>query len=307
MSLKTLTDLRKLRHVVQIARAGSITGASNTLAITQSALTKSVAEVEYLLGLKLFQRLPRGMALTDAGKTFVLRAERILNDTDDLMAQLDGLQSLASGRLRIGVTPAPYVSFLESTVSAFAKVYPGIHISVTDGGLDEMAQALLVGQVDLVVGAVSHLSPRRELQLDTVAPLHHILIARLDHPLAAMSNPTAAQVLAYPLILPSAGLTTEAQISHAYIKAGLSPTPPQYVCDHFGLVKRLVASTNAISPVVSLAPTSERFRHEFSVLEDVIELVEQAIGIVTPRNQAVNAATGAFIDIFKSFLQDAEV
>ena len=109
--MKALTDLRKLRHVVGVARAGSFTAASNHLAITQSALTKSVAEVEHLLGVRLFQRLPRGVTLTEAGALFVPNAERILNDTQDLMTQLGDLQSLAAGHLRIGAAPAGVIAF----------------------------------------------------------------------------------------------------------------------------------------------------------------------------------------------------
>ena len=71
MSLLTgrLPDNRKLRHVIGVARAGSFTGATKLLAISQSALTKSVAEVEAQLGYPLFERLPRGVRPTAAGQS----------------------------------------------------------------------------------------------------------------------------------------------------------------------------------------------------------------------------------------------
>lgn len=306
-AIRTLTDLRKLRHVVQVAHSGSFTGASTVLAITQSALTKSVAEVEHLLGMKLFQRLPRGVQLTEAGATFVPRAERILADTGDLMTQLGALQNLSTGRLRIGVTPAAYASFLETTVSAFAQVYPGVHIEVTDGAIDETAEAVITGRIDLAIGGVNYLSAWPKLEINTIAHLHHFMIARIGHPLAQSQPVAADQLLRYPLIMPTAGLTTQTQLNRAYVAAGLSPTPPHYLCDHFPLVKRLVAATDAISPVVSLAPASVRFRDEFSVFEGVLELDEQTLGIVYSRDRELSAAAAAFVDMFQGFLQDSDI
>ena len=286
---------------------GSFTGASKVLAITQSALTKSVAEVEHLLGTRLFQRLPRGVQLTEAGATFVPRAERILGDTDDLMTQLGALQNLSTGRLRIGITPAAYASFLETTVSAFAQVYPRIHIEVTDGAIDDIAEAVISGRIDLAIGGVNYLSAWQKLEINTIAALHHFMIARIDHPLAQMQPVTADQLLQYPLIMPAAGLTTQAQLNRAYVDAGLSPAPPHYLCDHFPLVKRLVAATDAISPVVSLAPASVRFRDEFTVFEGVLELDEQTLGIVYSRNRELSAAAAAFVGVFQGFLQDSDI
>ncbi len=302
--LRPLTDLRKLRHVITVAKAGSFSGAANTAGLTQSALTKSVADVEHVLGVKLFHRLPRGIALTDAGQAFVPRAERLLADSEDLVKNVEGLQTLATGRLRLGVAPAAFVSFLEHTVSAFARVYPGIHIEVYDGTIDEMTRMLISGEIDLVIGAANYLSAWTEVQVTTFAHLHHFFIGRLDHPLAG-ANPDAQTLLAYPVIMPAAGMTTEAQLRAAYIDAGLSPVPPQYTCDHFPLVKRLVAATDAISPVVSLAPPKSVFQNEFHIFSDVIYLDEHELGVAQPATRGLSAAAAAFVDIFGAFLTDS--
>ena len=301
-----LTDLKKLRHVVEVARAESFTGATAVLAISQSALTKSVADVEHLLDVKLFQRLPRGVRVTEAGQLFVQRAERILADTSDLMTQIGDIQSLRTGHLRIGIAPAAYAAFLENTLSAFVRVYPDIHVGVHDGTIEEIAQALITGQVDMVIGGANYLSPWTELEINVVARLHHFFIARLDHPLTKLQSVTARDLLQYPVIMPAAGLPSESQLVRAYTAAGLSPRTPQYICDQFTLVRKLVASTDAISPVVSLAPASVRFRNRFQVFEDVVELDEQALGIVFARKREPSPAASAFAGIFQGFLRDSD-
>ncbi|MEQ9451789.1 MAG: LysR family transcriptional regulator [Pseudomonadales bacterium] len=306
MAARGLSDLRKLRHVVGVARAGSFTSASHALNITQSALTKSVAELEHLLGLKLFERLPRGVRLTEIGEAFVPRAERLLADSEDLMADMDQLQSLAAGHLKIGIAPAAFAGFLEHTVSAFAQVYPGVSIEVRDGSPDDMARAAINGQIDLVVGGANNFAPWKELETVSVAALQHFFIGCLEHPVPA-ATATARALLDYPVIMPALGFTSEAQLTQAYLDAGMTPRPPRYICDHFPLVRMLVAATHAISPVVSLAAPGRRYRSEFQVYENVISLEQQVLGIAFSRSRPQSPGARAFVDIFQGFLQDSKV
>ncbi len=81
-------DLRKLRHVVETARFENVTRAAEALYITQSALTRSLADVEAELGTPLFVRLPRGVRVTDQGRRFVDRARLIIGDVGDLLADI---------------------------------------------------------------------------------------------------------------------------------------------------------------------------------------------------------------------------
>ena len=288
-----------------VARAGSFTTASNNLAITQSALTKSVAEVEHLLGIKLFQRLPRGVALTEAGGEFVPRAERILADTQDLMTQLDELQSLAAGHLRIGVAPAGFIGFLEHTVSDFARVYPGIKIEVVDRDVEAVASAVIQGELDLVVGMQPNLVQWTELEVIKVATLNQFFISRHDHPLTELAVPTAQDLMKYPLVLPSAGFTTQAQIAKAYIDAGLTPRPAHYVVDHFPMVERLVARTDAVAPVVTLVAPGEVFHQQFRVYQDVVKLDAQVLAVGRAKHRDYSGPASAFVDLFKQFRSQA--
>jgi DNA-binding transcriptional LysR family regulator len=300
-----LPDLRKLRHVVGVARSGSFTAASNLLGITQSALTKSVAEVEHLLEMTLFERLPRGVQLTEAGKILVDRAERLLADAGELMIDLEEINRLQRGHLNIGVAPAAFVTFLENTVSRFAHVYPGIQIRVRAGTIDEMAGLLINGQVDLCVGAVNYLEAWSELDISLIAGLRYFFIGRQGHP--AGDKPTAQELLAYPLILPATGLSTEVQLARAYQAAGLSPRAPHYVCDHLPLITRLISATEAITPLVTFTKPNARFRENFTVFEDVVELDCLSLGFATSkRARQSSQAVSAFRDIFGKFLNEEE-
>src|SRR5512139_1815609 len=97
-------DLNRMRMVVEVARAEAITTAAQVLGLTQSAVSRGVAEVEAALGVRVFERLPRGIRLTDAGGRFVARATRLLAEVEDLVSEVREARARVAGRLRVGVT-----------------------------------------------------------------------------------------------------------------------------------------------------------------------------------------------------------
>ena len=126
-------ETKRLRYIVEVSKSGSITTAAETLSITQSALSQNIAEVEDVLGVKLFNRLPRGVLLTEAGEIFVARAKSILYEVDELFTNVLESQQLVTGRLKIGVTPAGFIAHLRRAITDIATEYPGIAIETVSG------------------------------------------------------------------------------------------------------------------------------------------------------------------------------
>ena len=296
-----ITDLRKLRHVVGVAEAGSFTAAGATLAISQSALTKSVAEVEHLLDVKLFHRLPRGVALTDAGELFVRRARRILADTEDLMGDVASLRELRTGRLRIGVAPAAFISLIDSAVAAFAQVYPGIQLEVLETEVDQVPRLLADGALDIAAGESNYLAAWSELETETLAPLHPCVIARPDHPTRARADLTLQELLGYPIVLPTNRFPTEVELTEVYVQAGLSPQPSHYRCNSVDLVRRIVQGTDAIAPLLTLRRPGSELKRTFHVIEGIMPLREHVLGLALLRRSEPSPPVNAFRDIFRSF------
>jgi len=296
-----ITDLRKLRHVVGVAEAESFTRAGSLLSVTQSALTKSVADVEQQLDISLFQRLPRGVRLTEAGEQFVQRARKILADTDDLFSGMDKLRDLRAGRLRIGVAPAAFLPLIDDPLSAFAKVYPAIQIEVTAADVERHAWALAAGELDLVVGAANLLAQWSDIEARAVYPLYNYFIARPDHPARGNPEITAAELLQYPIVVPSDRLPTDEELAHIYMQAGLSPQPPQYRCDSINLLRKWVLNTDAIAPLAAFGPPGNATRRAFWVIEDVVSLRPNVLGVAVNRTQDLPPTVRAFQDIFSSF------
>ena len=103
--MSTHVTLRQFRYFVAVAELGSVAAASRQLNIAQSAVTKSVIELEEEVGAPLFERSSKGMILTPQGHRFLASANKVLGAvTDAMRLQTATHQHVIAGRLAIGVT-----------------------------------------------------------------------------------------------------------------------------------------------------------------------------------------------------------
>ena len=113
----------KLRQVVGVDRAGSFSGASKVLNISQSTLTKAVADVEVVLGFTLFVRTAKGVSATPEGREFLNRAARIVSDFEMLIDDARANRDSSDQKLRVGVSPATLEGLFNRPVARLLQFY----------------------------------------------------------------------------------------------------------------------------------------------------------------------------------------
>ncbi|WP_137125536.1 LysR substrate-binding domain-containing protein [Roseomonas sp. HF4] len=157
--------LRQLRYVAALARHGHFGRAAEACAISQPALSMQVKDLEEQLGAALFERGPRGVALTGFGEEFTLRARDILRSVDELDELARAARGHLTGRLRIGVIPtvAPYL--LPTIIGDLAQRHPGLDIHVRETLTPRLIRDLADGRLDTAILAL----PVSEPSLEEVA------------------------------------------------------------------------------------------------------------------------------------------
>ena len=285
-------DLKRMRTLVEVARAESITAAAETLGVTQSAVSRSVAEVEEALGVLLFERLPRGIRATAAGRHFVAHARRLLAEIDELVLGVRQESSNIAGRLRIGVISTG--GNAASAIVAFIGEHPEIAVEATSGSPQALCPRLLRGELDLIVGTTSYLRRWRDLELTLLAPLHFACMVREAHPLTASARPSEREVLGYPVVLPETIEPTYSDLAQRFIHHGLAPFRPQYVTDDFDLARRIVRATDAFYPLMHISEGFGGLGNEFAILRDSIRLPEHQLCVAHPAHRPQSAVAAAF-------------
>jgi DNA-binding transcriptional LysR family regulator len=259
----------RLNHVVAAAQQGSFTAAARVVGVTQSAITKSIAELERQLGYLIFHRTSRGALLTVEGRVFVDRATRLLEDAKDLLREPTVVGDAYAGTLRIGVCPASLEWQLVEPATDLIARHPSIRLDVSGAGFERVAQQLRNGDIDVAVGFDEAFAERPDFKREPLIAAPTVLFARKDHPLSGRGPLSVADVAAYPFVTPSESRPYGARIRNIYESQGVDADSRIHVVDYFPLVKRIVARSDAIS-VTALAYTHTRaFKVAFQAFETV--------------------------------------
>jgi DNA-binding transcriptional LysR family regulator len=216
-------QLQLLEVFRAVARQGSITGAAQALRYTQSAVSRQVVALEAQVGAQLFDRLPRGVTLTEAGRCLLPHVEAMLDRLTTAQRDLDALRGLGGGRLRVGAFPTAVAALVPRALAAFTGEHPGVTLSLVEGLTPTLLERLLAGDADV---AVVSASPHRPLDASRF-DLHHLLDERLlvavsrNHRLARRRTVRLAELAEDSFIVGSA--TAEDTLLRASLPPGFQP------------------------------------------------------------------------------------
>ena len=144
-------SLRELASCVAVARHGSAQRAAAALGYAQSTVTLHVQNVERLLGVQLFDRPGKRLALTAQGRLLVTEGERLLAQLDDLRARLHGVAADATGHVAIGAIEPFASQRLPPILAAYRRRAPGVRVALRVGGNTIVRELLQTGTLDFAV------------------------------------------------------------------------------------------------------------------------------------------------------------
>lgn len=207
MSNKHAMDTPDLKAFVHVADSESFSLAASLLHVTQSAVSRRIAGLERELGVRLFDRVGRTVALTEAGRTLLPRARRILSEIDDSRVLLRNLSGAIAGRLLLGTSHHIGLHRLPEVLREFSERHPDVSLELQFLDSEAAHDRLLQGQLELAVvtlapDGVAPLSSRRIWQ----DPL--VFAAAREHPLTLVDGPTLAELGRHRAVLPGAGTYT---------------------------------------------------------------------------------------------------
>lgn len=142
-------EIHQLTYFVAVAETGSFSRAAERCNITQPSLSQQIMKLEQELGEALFERLPRKVVLTDAGRILLPRAVNILGDLQDIKHTLNQNMDAGHGLLHVGFIPtiAPFV--LPRVIKRFSMEYPNAHLTVQEDITEALVRDLVDGKLDV--------------------------------------------------------------------------------------------------------------------------------------------------------------
>ena len=197
-------QLRHLRCLVAVAQERHLARAAERLALSQPAVSKTLAELEELSGARLVERGTAGrrgiQGFTAAGEHLLAHALRVLDALDASAQAVIPASGERPERLRIGALPSVGPSLLPPALAALRERVPSLQVQVQTGANASLLDALRAGDLDLVAGRMSDPQLMTGLTFELLYTEPLAVIARAGHPLAA-GTPSVQDVLAYPLVI----------------------------------------------------------------------------------------------------------
>ena len=230
-------ELQTLSHFLAVIDTGSFSAAARVLNITQPALTKRIKALEDSVGVRLFDRLPRGVTPTPYGEALARHARLIRREVDNAEAEIDSLRGARTGDVRIGAGPSWGSDLLPRAIARVHKAQPEIRFFVRQLPEDQLFPALNDGELDLAVGVVPPPAGFEGLSSKTLISDDTNVVARADHPLADRTNIGLADLLDYPWVLPSHLTKIRNVFDQLFLIGGFNPPKP--VLESDSLVVRL--------------------------------------------------------------------
>ena len=211
--------LEQLRIFVAVAEKQHVTRAANELNLTQSATSAAIAALEARYGIKLFDRVGRGIALTQTGRDFLVEARAVLARARDATQVLNDLAGLKRGSLSIAASQTVGNYWLPSRIQAFHATYPGIDLQLTIANTEQVAQSVLQGDSDLgfVEGEIdAGLLSARRIDGDSL-----ILAVGARHPWASRTKVSAKDLPTTTWVLREPGSGTRSMFEAGLRGSGL--------------------------------------------------------------------------------------
>lgn len=194
-------DIRVLKYFLTVAREENITKASEILHITQPTLSRQLLKLEEDLGVQLFIRGKKGIALTDEGMLFRRRAEEIAELADKAERELTEREQLIDGEISIGCGELESVKLIPDLFMSFKEKYPKVYLDLYTGNADQIKQRIDSGLTDIgILLEPVEIEKYNFIRLNVYE--NWIVLMRSDDPLTQKEYLTAEDLSALPLIMP---------------------------------------------------------------------------------------------------------
>ncbi|MFM0734767.1 LysR family transcriptional regulator [Paraburkholderia sediminicola] len=304
---KQLVGRLKLRHlsvIHAIGRAGSLQKASEQLALSQSAVSKTLTEAEALLGAQLFERTPFGSRATLLGEVLIRYSARVMTDLERAGDECDALLKGEAGTLTMGVfTPVGIWASLSQCVNDFQTLSPRVRLTLRQGSMEQLLPALVAEELDLVIGRWKNVDTHESLHFE---PLFYdggpVFVARAEHPLAGRAV-TLDEMVAFPWFLPEAPSMLLATLRNILDAIGL-PLPNRVTySDVHSINLAICAQTDMITFQPSLAINEVGALYGLRKINFALPFDTVPLSAIWRKDRPVGAVAGKFVAQLKTICE----
>ena len=291
--------LKPLRAFCQTVRLGSVSRASETLYVSQPAITLQLQALERELGMALFERNGRRLTPTREGQVLYEMAQPLVESLDGLGSSFrEKVRGLDAGELNIAANSSTILYLLPKIVEHFRSQHPDVHLTLHNAVSADGTDLLRSDAVDLAVGSM--LDVPADLSYAPVYRFEPLLIAPPDHPLITQRTLKLQDLSPYGLILPPKRLVTYRLVDLVFQQNRVPYTVALEV-GGWEVIKQYVAMGMGISIITSICLTDAD--HDRLASRSLSEwFPSRSYGVVVRKGKYLSPQARAFIELIQPHL-----
>lgn len=292
-----ISDLRHIKAFLTAAKIGNFTRAANELHISQSAFTVQIRQLEEALGVTLFDRSKRRVALTSAGKEIVVPLERILIEMESIVGRTKQLAGLRRGIVNVAVLPSIASQVLPEVIREYTQRYPGIVVQIKDVVAERLIEAVKKEEADFGIGS--------RIRLDRDLKAMPLLVDRLcafvpkTHLLGRSGSVTLKDLVAQPLILTGRDSSVREIVERALKRERMQPKIA-YETNYMSTAIGMVRAGLGIAVLPEFASSVEN-SGEIRTVTISKPLLSRRIEVIMRKDRSLSPAALKMADLLKEF------
>ncbi|WP_449040480.1 pca operon transcription factor PcaQ [Paracoccus sp. (in: a-proteobacteria)] len=215
----------RLRHIqafAEIVRQGSLKRAAEVLYLTQPAISRTIAELEEIVGARLLSRSRRGVSLTPQGEFFHGHALNALGALTQGLAGIGG-QADPGLALLVGALPSVSARLMPDVVAELQRVAPQLRLSIADGGHGHLTTLLRAGDLDVVIGRLGAPETMQGLSFTQLYLEDVAVVVRPGHPI--LDDPDLRRIAEFPVLYPPRTAAIHPLVERLLLSRGIAPPP----------------------------------------------------------------------------------
>ncbi|MCW8176732.1 LysR family transcriptional regulator [Verminephrobacter aporrectodeae] len=285
---------RPVKAFLLAAEHGSFTHAASVLGVTQPSFTALIQDLEHQLGLRLFERSTRSMALTAAGREFLARVQRPLADIEEAYRSVLDLSAARRGNVILGALPSTAFALVAPALQALRCVHPALGARVIEAHNDELLLLLRSNQIECALATLP--DPGSDLVSQPVIDDVFCAVFARGHALQAARRVLWRDLLAHELILLSRGSSVRAQFDRAMQRRATgSAVLPRYDVTHILTAAAMARRGLGVAILPRLA-LPELDMDGLSARAIASPGARRSIGMVHRRDRVLSPATQRFFE-----------
>jgi DNA-binding transcriptional LysR family regulator len=221
--LRARLKTRQLMLLIAIDEEGNIHRAAEVLNMSQPAASKLLKDLEDMMGVSLFERLPRGMRPTWYGESMIRHARIALSSLGEAGAEIEALKAGHAGNVAIGAIAGPAMTLLPAALARITQQHPDLRVSLQVESSDVLLERLAQNKLDFLVARLFARHDKSHLHYEALAEEEVCAIARPQHPILALEQPGLPELSQAAWIVPPEGSVLRHRFELMFQSAGLQP------------------------------------------------------------------------------------